>query len=70
MYKSCTNLIQQMNDLMCSERDYEDVDTQMEDHAYDALRYAISSVRDRSGFMHSTSSSGWKSDLFYFFGRR
>lgn len=70
VYKSCTNLIQQMNDLMCSERDYEDVDTQMEDHAYDALRYAISSVRDRSGFMHSTSSSGWKSDLFYFFGRR
>ena len=69
VYRSCTNLIEQMNNLMYSERDFEDVDTSMDDHAYDAFRYAISSVRD-AGARNRSSANSYKSDLFYFFGRR
>ena len=39
---SCRNLIWQMENLPMSVRDPEDVDTNFEDHAYDALRYLLS----------------------------
>ena len=44
--ENCVNLIKQMYDLIYAKKNKEDVDTEMEDHAYDALRYGVSGVRD------------------------
>lgn len=44
--ENCVNLIKQMYDLIYAKKNKEDVDTEMEDHAYDAFRYGISAVRD------------------------
>ena len=43
---TCPNLISQMQNLAASDKNPEDVDTNQEDHAYDALRYLLSNVRD------------------------
>ncbi len=44
--ESCPNLIKQLQNLAASRRDPEDVDTNNEDHAYDALRYLLTNVRE------------------------
>jgi PBSX family phage terminase large subunit len=43
---ACKNLINQLDSLTYSDTDIEDVDTSEEDHAYDALRYALSRFRE------------------------
>lgn len=43
---SCANLISQLTNLQLADKNKEDVNTVMEDHAYDALRYLCSGVRD------------------------
>ena len=67
---SCTNTIAQLPSLPLDKRNPEDVDTNSEDHLYDALRYGImtrprSSIWDydpskqRSGFQASDPSFGY-----------
>lgn len=53
--KNCRNLIDQLATLTRDENNPEDIDTEEEDHAYDALRYMLSRYRDNS--MRSTSST-------------
>jgi len=48
-FNTCPNIINQMSHLMYDKNRTEDVDTHMDDHAYDALRYALSNVRDYMG---------------------
>lgn len=43
VFSTCTNLLRTMPALPIAENDCEDVDTDAEDHAYDALRYAVMS---------------------------
>jgi hypothetical protein len=47
IFNTCTNLIRELSTLILSKTDQEDVDTNMEDHAYDTLRYLLMS-RPRS----------------------
>ena len=53
--KNCRNLIDQLATLTRDENNPEDINTDEEDHAYDALRYMLSRYRDRS--MRSTTST-------------
>ena len=53
--KSCRNLIDQLATLTRDEINTEDVNTDEEDHAYDALRYMLSRYKDRS--MNISSST-------------
>ena len=46
----CTNLIAQLDTLTRDPLDPEDVDTTEEDHAYDALRYALSRFREPASY--------------------
>jgi hypothetical protein len=46
IFENCTNLIKQMLHLVYDKYHPEDVDTTMEDHAYDAARYLLTNVRD------------------------
>ena len=43
IFENCPNLIRQLNSLPLDKNNPEDVDTKAEDHAYDALRYMVSS---------------------------
>lgn len=43
VFKTCRNLIKQMQTLPLADNNPEDVDTKAEDHAYDALRYGVMS---------------------------
>lgn len=43
IFSTCTNLIRTLPQLALDKNDPEDVDTKMEDHAYDALRYGCMS---------------------------
>lgn len=45
-FSNCTNTIRTMKALILDDKNVEDVDTTMDDHAYDALRYALTSVRE------------------------
>jgi len=67
---NCTNIIAQLPSIPLDKRNLEDVDTNAEDHLYDALRYGImtrprSSIWDfnpekqRSGFQASDPSFGY-----------
>ncbi len=42
---TCSNLIRTIPDMICDEKRPEDLDTTLEDHVLDALRYAISSTQ-------------------------
>jgi hypothetical protein len=44
LFKSCPNLIREMQGIPLSKKDPEDVDTSASDHAYDAFRYGLMSV--------------------------
>jgi hypothetical protein len=46
IFNTCPNLIKQMSQLVFDKYHTEDVDTRMEDHAFDALKYLLSSVRE------------------------
>jgi hypothetical protein len=70
-FSSCTNTIAQLPSIPLDKKNPEDVDTNAEDHLYDALRYGImtrprSSIWDynpstakRSGFQASDSTFGY-----------
>jgi hypothetical protein len=45
VFEGCHNLIRMMPKLARSENDPEDVDTDQEDHAYDALRYGLTNPK-------------------------
>lgn len=45
MTSNCTNLIRTLPALVHDENNVEDVDTEQEDHAYDACRYGLSQVK-------------------------
>jgi hypothetical protein len=69
-FSSCTNIIAQLPGLPVDKRNHEDVDTNAEDHLYDALRYGIMTrprsslwdfnpVSQRSGFQASDATFGY-----------
>ena len=45
-FNTCNNVVKQLSQLVYDKFRPEDVDTKLEDHAYDALRYMLTSVRD------------------------
>jgi hypothetical protein len=45
-FENCTNIIKQLSHLVYDKSNPEDVDTRAEDHAYDALKYLLTSVGD------------------------
>jgi hypothetical protein len=47
VHESCKGLIAELQYLVLDERKVEDVDTDQDDHLYDALRYALSSARGK-----------------------
>ena len=46
IFETCPNLIKQLSQLVYDANHDEDVNTRMEDHAYDALRYMLTTIRD------------------------
>ena len=69
-FSSCTNTIAQLPGLPVDKKNHEDVDTNAEDHLYDALRYGIMTrprsslwdfnpVSQRSGFQASDATFGY-----------
>ena len=46
VFENCYNLIKQLTNLVYDKYHPEDVDSSMEDHAYDALRYLLTNVRE------------------------
>jgi len=46
IFNTVYNLPKQLSQLMYDKHNAEDVDSSMEDHAYDALKYLLSNVRD------------------------
>lgn len=46
VHESCANFIRTFPELIYDDKNPEDVDTSQEDHAYDALRYLLTSIRD------------------------
>ena len=61
IYEDCKNLIRTLPALPHDKRRVEDVDTDAEDHAYDALRYALSNAVSRSQKKERRSAQerGW-----------
>jgi hypothetical protein len=45
IFETCPHIIEQLSSLASDEHNPEDVDTNQEDHAYDALRYALTNER-------------------------
>ena len=45
-FNTCPNIIKQLTQLVYDPNNTEDVNTRMEDHAYDALRYMLTTIRD------------------------
>lgn len=60
IFNTCPNLIKQLSQLVYDKFHTEDVNTDMEDHAYDALRYMLTSVRD---YKHQSKPIYQKSPL-------
>ena len=63
----CKNLIWQFENLPTSARDPEDVDTNFEDHAYDALRYLISGTTGAERRVNSERRNRERHPLYYMF---
>ena len=57
IFNNCRNLVSQIPSLPLNKNNPEDVDTNAEDHLYDALRYGVM-TRPRSGSFDSNESSG------------
>lgn len=55
-FKTCTNMLRTLQNLIYSESNVEDVDTSVEDHMYDCLRYFLMYWR-KSGEIKSQSSN-------------
>lgn len=52
--ENCTNIIKQLDNLVYDPLKNEDVNTKMEDHAYDALRYLLTTAREYGSEGHRT----------------
>lgn len=64
--KNCASLIEQLSEIVVSEKNPEDADTTKEDHAYDPLRYMLSSVRPPAVLTAESqrqNNQGYTSDL-------
>ena len=61
MYEDCRSLIRTLPALPHDKRQIEDVDTNAEDHAYDALRYALSNAvtREQKKQHRDAKQRGW-----------
>jgi hypothetical protein len=61
IFENCPNLIRQLSSLPLDKNNPEDVDTKAEDHAYDALRYMVSSrpTNIRTAF-ENTPKTTWR----------
>jgi len=46
IFNTCPNLIKQLSQLVYDTSNTEDTNSKMEDHAYDAARYALTTIRD------------------------
>lgn len=64
IFNNCANLIRTLPRLPLDENDVEDVDTDAEDHAYDALRYAVMSKPIHIGGLMSDRNNPTKSPRF------
>ena len=64
IFENCPNLIRQLSSLPLDKNNPEDVDTKAEDHAYDALRYMVSSrpTNIRTAFENMPKSTWRPSD--------
>ncbi len=58
-FPNCKGIIRQMKTLILDEKKVEDVDTRMEDDLYDALRYALTSVRPKTEVLRIKSKNPW-----------
>jgi hypothetical protein len=47
IFETCVNLIRTLPTLPLDERNPEDIDTNAEDHLYDALRYGLTNLAER-----------------------
>ncbi len=59
---NCVNLIREIGVIPLDKKDPEDVDTNVDDHAYDALRYLIMSRPRREGYL--ARSARYKSEIY------
>ena len=60
IFKSCPNLIKELQAIPVDPNKPEDVDTKAQDHAYDALRYLIMSrPRTISSYEHMQQIKKW-----------
>lgn len=57
IHKSCVNLITEMETIVYSDINPEDIDTQMDDHAIDALKYVLSRYRPTNEFYEENRKS-------------
>lgn len=61
IFENCPNLIRQLTSLPLDKNNPEDVDTKAEDHAYDALRYLVSSrPRNIRTAFENTPKKSWR----------
>lgn len=65
--RNCKNLIWQFENLPQNVRDSEDVDTNFEDHAYDALRYLMSGTTGSERKVNSQRKNQQRHPLYYMF---
>ena len=66
--KKCKNLIWQMENLPLSPRDPEDVDTNFEDHAFDALKYLASGTTGSEKPRNTERKNMLRHPLYYLYG--
>lgn len=59
VFRNCTNLIRTLPELVFDDVHVEDVDTDQEDHAYDALKYLLSSVREPTPKAEKRPDNPW-----------
>ena len=60
IFRNCENLIRTLPELVFDQVNVEDVDTSQEDHAYDALRYLLSSVKEPTQKSSSKTVNPWQ----------
>ena len=61
-FNSCTNMVSQLPSIPLDKKNSEDIDTNSEDHLYDALRYGIMSrpvSRSIFDYTPATEASKW-----------
>jgi hypothetical protein len=59
VFETCSNLIRTLPAMAYDKRHPEDIDTTQEDHAVDALRYALTSLREGSPRQEKKQANPW-----------